>query len=142
LLPILDIITSHLVSIVLYCYVCQSIHNSKEEFVPYLNDYNWCILHVVVLVYCVAAWNWCSTCTGFLLNLPLGRTVQHIETFISARRTRVYRRCISEVPKDDSDIVVTLNLRASCTLDVASSLKQSVYFVVEGLFTVVLHVSM
>jgi hypothetical protein len=36
--------------------------------------------------------------------------------------------------------VVTLNLRASCTSDVASSLKQSLYFIVKRLFTVVLHV--
>jgi len=33
-----------------------------------------------------------------------------------------------------------MNLRASCTLDVASSLKHCLYLVVEGLFTVVLHV--
>ena len=54
-----------------YCTVllCRSIHNSKEEFGPYLNDYNCCILHVVVLMYCVAAWNWCSACSGVLLNL-------------------------------------------------------------------------
>jgi hypothetical protein len=42
-----------------YCAVllCRSIRSSKEEFVPYLNDYNCSILHVVVLVYCVATWN-------------------------------------------------------------------------------------
>jgi hypothetical protein len=46
-----------------YCTVllCLSIHNSKEEFVPYLNDYSCCIQHVVVLVYYVSAWNWCAS---------------------------------------------------------------------------------
>jgi len=63
---------------VVYCIVVSvGAFISKEGFVPYLNDYNCCILHVVH-VYCVAAWNWCSACTGVLLNLTLRRLMSYI----------------------------------------------------------------